>query len=331
MKIIIDDNIPFVKGVLEPCADVVYLHESAIDADVVKDADALLVRTHTRCNASLLDGSRVKFIGTGTIGTDHIDLPYCAGNGITVANAPGCNAPAVAQYVVAAIDRLLEGESPQGKTLGIVGVGNVGSLVDRWARSLGMKTLLCDPPRARRGDAENFVDLDVVASGSDIITFHTPLTLSGEDATLHLAGSRFFEDLKPGTHLINAARGGVIDEAAMLECDKPGNIAIDCWEGEPHVNRKTLDRALIATPHIAGYSRQGKTRATMMIVDALCRHFGLPQLEIAEERPLPPPARVTLEAVTGTYDIMADDTMLRDDPDALTLLRNNYTLREETY
>lgn len=331
MKIIIDANIPFIKGVLEPYADVVYLHESAIDAEAVKDADALLVRTHTRCNASLLDGSSVKFIGTGTIGTDHIDLPYCASKGIAVVNAPGCNAPAVAQYVVAAIDSLLDGEPTQGKTLGIVGVGNVGSLVDRWARSLGMKTLLCDPPRARRGDDGDFVDLATVAAGSDIITFHTPLTRTGEDASWHLADKAFFEALKPGTHIINAARGGVIDEAAMLASDKVGNLAIDCWESEPQVNLKTLDRALIATPHIAGYSRQGKTRATMMIVDALCRHFGLPQLEIAEERPLPPPAAIAVEAVRDTYDIMADDTMLRNDPDALTPLRNNYKLREETY
>ena len=176
MKIIVEKNIPYIQGLLEPFGTVEYLSANEITADTVRDADALFVRTRTKCNAALLEGSRVKFIATATIGTDHIDLPYCREKGITVRNAPGCNAPAVAQYVFATIARWMEGKpmSPRELTLGVIGVGNVGKIIVRWARNLGFNVLECDPPR-QRAEGGSFVSLDEIARTADIITFHTPL------------------------------------------------------------------------------------------------------------------------------------------------------------
>ena len=193
MRIIVEANIPYIRGLLEKFGDVAYLPASGITADAVRRADALFVRTRTRCDASLLDGSSVKFVATATIGTDHIDLQWCRGAGIDVANAPGCNAPAVAQYVHAVIGSRFGGDV-RGLTLGVVGVGHVGGIVARWGERLGMRVLRCDPPRQRR-EGGDFVDLATVAREADVITFHTPLTSSGADATWHIADSRFLESL----------------------------------------------------------------------------------------------------------------------------------------
>ncbi|MBR5101899.1 MAG: erythronate-4-phosphate dehydrogenase, partial [Muribaculaceae bacterium] len=253
MNIVIESHVPYIAGVLEPWANVTYA--PIITHDVAMDADVLIARTRTRCDARLLNATPVKWIGTATIGTDHIDLDYCQTHGIEVVNAPGCNAPAVAQWVMASIGQWMryKGEAmQQGLTIGVVGVGHVGSIVARWARQLGFNVLECDPPRARREGGE-FVDINTIARDSDIITFHTPLNMTGEDCTLHLCDSELLAQTNAKL-IINAARGAVCDNGALLSWH--GDVALDCWENEPKISRELLDKAFVATPHIAGYSLQ---------------------------------------------------------------------------
>ncbi|MDE5627731.1 MAG: 4-phosphoerythronate dehydrogenase, partial [Candidatus Amulumruptor sp.] len=295
----------------------------------VAGADALIIRTRTRADEALRGASAVKFVATATIGTDHIDLDWCRSRGITTASAPGCNAPGVAQYVIAAAMQL--GYKLPDTTIGIVGVGNVGSIVEKWARGTGMRVMLCDPPRARREGSEAFSTLDDIAGEADIITFHTPLTASGPDATRHLISDTFLGSCRRKPTIINAARGAVADTEALIRAVDNGIIAapvIDCWEGEPAISRELLSRAAIATPHIAGYSREGKMRATEMALTAFCDYFGLPM-----PAPLPDDLSVAsapaAEAVASSYDIMADDAMLRSDPASFEHLRNTYNYRHE--
>lgn len=336
MKIVVEKNIPFIKGLLEPYAEVVYLAPEEISAETMADADALITRTRTRCDASLLDGSKCRFIATATIGTDHIDLNYCRNKGITVANAPGCNAPGVAQYVMSAIalrQTLKTGNpDPSGLTIGIVGVGHVGSIVSEWAVALGMNVLECDPPRADKEGNTRFVDLNEIARSSDVITFHTPMTRTGAYPTFHLADKAFLDKLKRKPMLINSARGPVTDTKALVDAVRSGqvsDIAIDCWEGEPDISRELLELAMTATPHIAGYSRQGKIRATAMAVEALCRHFGLPVVKPSEPVPADIPHAPTLEMITQSYSPQADTEALRRSPDDFESLRNHYIYRDE--
>ena len=330
-RVIVEDRIPFIKGVLETVADVVYLPSAQIDAAAMKDADALVTRTRTRCDASLLDGSRCRFIATATIGTDHIDLEYCRNHGVDVANAPGCNAPGVGQYVCRALLEIYGKERLQGMTLGVVGVGNVGKIVERWARGLGMHTLLCDPPRAEKEGGAGFVTLDEIYDRADVITFHTPLTRSGEYPTYHLFDADVLSKLGRKPVIINAARGAVVDNRALLAALESGAVSgavIDCWEEEPDIDRRLLDRCEIATPHIAGYSREGKIRATVMAVEAVCDHFGFPY-PLWDEKPGPVPETVTAEAVMSSYDIMADTAALKSAPENFETLRNSYNFRPE--
>lgn len=338
MKIIVENRIPYIEGVLEPYANVEYLAAGDITAEAVKDADALLTRTRTRCDAGLLEGSKVKFIGTATIGTDHIDLDYCRRAGIDVANAPGCNAPAVAQYVFGALTALKGTDWLKGKTLGVVGVGNVGKIVADWGRKLGMEVLECDPPRQETEGGDEWVDLQEIARRSDVITLHTPLTKGGKHPTWHLADKAFFESLERKPIVVNAARGAVVDTEALLEAhDKglTGGMVIDCWEGEPDVNRRLLDLADVATPHIAGYSREGKVRATAMAVDALARHFGLPLRYRLEDAPFEVASgaaeKVTAEGIAASYDPRADRLPGSGEyrPETFERLRNEYKLRPE--
>lgn len=275
LRIIIERNIPFIKGVLDNLAQVEYLSAEEIDADTMRNADALICRTRTRCNADLLHSSRCSFIATATIGTDHIDLDYCNHRGITVANAPGCNAPAVAQYVFASLAHVIN-QPISNYTIGIVGVGHVGSIVERWATQLGMKVLLCDPPRAEIECTNNFVSLDEIARQCDIITFHTPLTTSGKYPTHHICNETFINSLSHRAIIVNCARGGIFDTQAVinaLDAGKIANVIVDCWEGEPQLNPTLLEKASIATPHIAGYSREGKIRATAMALEALRNNY----------------------------------------------------------
>ena len=337
MKVIVENHIPFLRGRLEPFAEVLYLPCEEITPEAVASADALLVRTRTRCDASLLSGSQCSFIGTATIGTDHIDLPYCRSRGIEVANAPGCNAPAVAQWVHSTIARFMQARGITDcsqLTLGIVGVGHVGSIVERWARSLGFHVLLCDPPRARREGAEGFVSLDVIAAEAHIITFHTPLSRSGNDATYHLCDEAFTSRLRHCLLLLNSARGEITHTGALLralDSRAIGDVAIDCWENEPAISPELLARAFVATPHIAGYSAEGKQRATAMVLEAMGRHFGW---DIAIDNPDAPAEGapvVTQKLIAASYDPMADTASLRHNPASFEALRNAYALRHEVH
>lgn len=331
LKIVVERNIPFIAGVLDDIADVAYLPAAEITPAAMADADALVTRTRTRCDARLLDGSRCRFIATATIGTDHIDLPYCAARGITVANAPGCNAPAVAQWVLSAALRLTDG-NPTGKTIGIVGVGHVGSIVDRWARGLGFTTLLCDPPRADREGNDGFVSLGEIADRADIITFHTPLTTTGGYPTHHLGDTKLFSRCARRPIVMNAARGPVTDTAALIESLNSRQIsaaAIDCWENEPDISPELLSRATVATPHIAGYSAEGKIRATQMALDALTTHFGIPRRMADAPEAAAPKATVTAGELLDSYNPQNDTNLLRSNPTAFERLRNNYRLRPE--
>ncbi len=337
MKVIVENHVPFIKGRLEPFAEVLYLPCEEITPEAVASADALVVRTRTRCDNALLSGSRCRFIGTATIGTDHIDLPYCLSRGIEVANAPGCNAPAVAQWVHSTIARFMQARGLSDcsqLTLGIVGVGHVGSIVERWARSLGFRVLLCDPPRARQEGTEGFVSLDVIAAEAHIITFHTPLTRSGNDATYHLCDDAFTSSLRHCLLLLNSARGEITHTGALLralDSGTIGDVAIDCWENEPAISPGLLARAFVATPHIAGYSAEGKQRATAMVLDAMSRHFGW---DIAIDRPdAPTPGApiVTQPLITASYDPVADTALLRHNPTQFEALRNGYALRSEVH
>lgn len=336
MKFVIENHIPYIKGVLEPYATVEYLPYQDITADVVADADALVVRTRTRCDAALLDGSRCTFVGSATIGTDHIDLNYCRRRGIAVHNAPGCNAPAVAQYVLAAVGRLMlrDGiEDPRHITIGIVGVGHVGSIIARWATETGFKVLLNDPPR-QRAEKGGFhgVELEEIAREADIITFHTPFTRDGSNATWHLCDKEFVNKLQHCRLLINSARGPIADTAALLDglqTGKIGDVAIDCWENEPCIDLQLLERAFIATPHIAGYSQEGKIRGTAMIVEALNRHFGINAEVPQTTAPAKGAAKVTLGRIMESYDPLADTARLKSCPEQFEQQRNGYDLRHE--
>lgn len=331
LRFVVDSHIPFLEGLLEPFGTVRVLAPDEITADAVRDADALLVRTRTRCDASLLAGSRVRFVGTATIGLDHIDQKWCAANGITAVNAPGCNAPAVAQYVFAAIARLIN-RPVDRHVLGVVGVGHVGSIVERWARHLGMEVMRCDLPRQRAEGGDGWYTLHDIARNADIITFHTPLTRAGSEATWHLADAEFFDSLRRAPILINAARGPIVDTPALIAAIDAGLVShavIDTWEGEPRINTELMHRASIATPHIAGYSREGKVRATRMVLDSMCRTLGLPHIAMNEPEPPGVPVAISLPQLSAGYDIMADDRILRDAPDAFEKLRDYYDLRPE--
>lgn len=329
MKIVADSKIPFLEGLLEPFVqEVAYVAASEIDAHVVRDAQVLLTRTRTRCDRALLAGSSVEMIGTATIGTDHIDLDYCRDHGIAVVNAPGCNAPAVAQWVHATILQWKAArriESPV--TLGVVGVGHVGSIVARWAQQLGYRVLLNDPPRAATEGSAQFADLAVLQQECDIITFHTPLTSDGDHATWHLCDEAFLARLNRCKLLLNAARGGVCDNAALLQWH--GDVALDCWEHEPAINRELLDKAFVATPHIAGYSLQGKQRGTAMVIEALNRRYGWNVKPVQASTPLKGAEHVTEQAILDSYNPLNDTALLKSSPDGFERFRNTYHLRQE--
>lgn len=329
MKIVIENHIPFIAGVFDSVAQVVYLPAECITPEALRGADALITRTRTRCDRSLLEDSKCKFIATATIGTDHIDLDYCKKNGITVVSAPGCNAPAVAQYVLASIAAIVP--DFEEKTLGIVGVGHVGRIVKCWAESLGMNVILNDPPRESVEGSDSFVSIDEIAERADIITFHTPHICKGQWATHHLADCHFFAKLKRIPVIINSARGPIVDTPALVHAinDKIVSAAIiDCWEGEPCISPDLLGMAAIATPHIAGYSLQGKQRATIAVVDALAAHFGI-KADYAGERPRQAPDTITISALKASYNPLVDSANLKSNPRSFESLRNNYDFRLE--
>ena len=327
MKIVVDDKIPFIKGVFEPYAKVLYLPGREITALDVRDADALVVRTRTKCDRSLLEGSSVKAIASATIGYDHIDTAWCRGAGIEWSNAPGCNSGSVQQYVACALEWLSRkhGFALGGMTLGIVGVGHVGSKVAAVGRHFGMKVLLCDPPRQRAEGPEGFVALDKIISDADIITLHVPLTKSGPDATEHLFDAGRLAMLKKSQWLINSSRGEVVEGEALKAVLKDDGIAgavLDVWEGEPDIDRELLGLVDLGTPHIAGYSLDGKAAGTRAAVRFTAKVLGLP---LADWEPGELPA-----AEKPFYDIEADSAALKASPSSFESLRGNYPVRRET-
>ena len=331
MKIVADNAIPFLDGVLEPFAEVCRRPGREISAEDVRDADALVIRTRTRCDETLLAGSRVRMIATATIGFDHIDLAWCRRNGIEVATAAGCNARGVLQWVAAVLALLArrQGWTPGQRTLGVVGVGHVGSLVKSYAEAWGFRVLCCDPPREER-ERCGFLPLEEVARQADILTFHTPL----DDTTRHMAGEWLFRMMKPGAVLLNSSRGEVVDGEALLRSGL--EWVLDVWEHEPQPDPELLRRALVATPHIAGYSLQGKANATALAVAALARKFGLPvegwyPPEVTPSQPRAISWQELVRTIVGAYDIEAESRRLKQQPSAFESLRDRYDYRQEYF
>ena len=338
MKIVVDDKIPYIRETICQLADeVVFLSGAAITADDVKDADVLVVRTRTRCNQQLLEGSKVQLVVTATIGYDHIDTEWLESAGIRWTNCPGCNSGSVAQYVESTL-LLLEqkkGLSLRQSTIGIVGCGHVGSKVKAVAERLGMRVLVCDPPLASTPSplTSHFVSLDEIERNSDIITFHVPLTKEGDYATWHLADDDFFHRLSRVPYIINTSRGEVVDNKALLLAIEEGRVRdaiIDVWENEPHPDATLLDKVFIGTPHIAGYSADGKTNADNMVIDAICQQFGLSHPGLIAPPALPKDFHYTGNPLE-LYNPMDDSQKPKAEPSHFEQLRNNYPLRREKF
>lgn len=350
MKIIVDRAIPFIENRFPEDVKVTYLPGNEISPEIVKDADALIVRTRTRCDKDLLEGSKVKLVATATIGTDHIDIPWCEANGITVKSAPGCNAPGVAQYVLSSLFSI--GFNPESHTLGIVGHGNVGSIVAEWAQQMGINILVCDPPRKEAAfrDVE-YHDIEEVLRKSDAVTFHVPLTKDGEYPTFRMIGERELEYMKPGAILVNSSRGGVVDEEALKKELRRGRLkaVIDTWENEPYIDPQLVKLAEIATPHIAGYSAQGKMRGTRMALEAVSKALSI-SVDLSGLECTPnPESRITRSLIQSSYNPRVDHTSLtksliqnppvvpvsteggipRSLSSSFESLRNNYSYRPE--
>lgn len=345
--IIVDDKIPYIKGALEPFVEVIYLPGEELTPAIVRDADALITRTRTICNAEMLEGSAVKFIASATIGVDHIDAAYCRRQGIAWANAPGCNAGSVNQYLASALFTYARKKKVKLRdlTIGIVGVGNVGRKVADLCHAIGMQVLLNDPPRQRAEGSGDFTDLARIQEQADIITLHVPLQSAGEFATHHMVDDSFFKDLEKSPLLVNTCRGEVFDSGSVKNALDSGSISgliIDCWENEPEIDLELLEKADIGTAHIAGYSRDGKAVGTMMSIRAVSRFFKLGiddwqplGIELSEQTQIQLDGHkkdeesVLAEAALATYDILADDKRLRAAPGTFERLRGEYPIRRE--
>lgn len=348
MKILVDENMPYARELFSRTGDVVAVPGRPLPEAELQDADGLMVRSVTKVNAALLAGTPVKFVGTATAGTDHIDDASLAAAGISFSAAPGCNAIAVVEYVFSSLLLLAErdGFELRDRTVGIVGVGNVGDRLQKRLQAWGVKTLLCDPPRADRGDQETFHSLDDLVAQADILTFHTPLFKDGPYKSWHLADAALLMALKPNTILINACRGPVVDNAALLEVLKMRHdlsVVLDVWEPEPDLSLDLLDKVDIATAHIAGYTLEGKARGTTQVFEAWCDFIGQPQ-QVALESLLPAPefGSITLRGkldqptlkrlVHLVYDVRRDDAPLRKvaaKPGEFDRLRKQYEERRE--
>lgn len=335
LKVVVDAQIPYIgKSLQNMVEEVLFLPGKEMTREVVQDADALLVRTRTRCNASLLTGSKVQFIGTATIGYDHIDTKYCAEKGIKWQNCPGCNANSVAQYIQNALFLLQEKWQLDftKETLGVIGVGEVGRRVATLGKALGVKVLCYDP----LNQTENFeyVTLSTLQKEATIITCHTPLTYDGDYPTFHLVDEAFFQSLEHNVFFFNTSRGEVVDTAAIKDALCKGKVkdaVIDVWENEPFLDTDLLEQVFLGTPHIAGYSADGKANATRMVLEAFCRHFSLP----TQFRIFPPelPEAIVEKPGIATYlayyDPRKDSEALKTTPSGFESQRNHYPLRRE--
>ena len=337
MKIVADANIPFLQEAFGVLGDVTAVPGRQLTPVQLRDADILLVRSVTPVNAALLAGSQVKFVATATIGFDHIDTGYLAKRGIGFASAAGCNANSVAEYIISALLELAHRHHfrLRDKTLGVIGVGNVGSIVVRYARALSLRVLPNDPPRQRAETLPDFVSLDQLVAEANILTFHVPLTKTGPDATFHL--------LKPRCGIVlNTARGAVLDNRYLLTA-KLDALVLDVWENEPNLLPELLTKVALGTPHIAGYSFDGKVNGTRLIYEAACRHFGLP-VTWQPQLPAPPVPKLEITVASGeddedvlrrtlrqVYDITGDDARLRANYRQFDKLRAEYPVRREFF
>jgi len=348
VKILVDENMPYARELFSRLGEVKAIPGRPIPLAELDEADALMVRSVTKVNETLLAGKGIKFVGTATAGTDHVDDAWLAQAGIGFSAAPGCNAIAVVEYVFSSLLILGErdGFALQDRTVGIVGVGNVGGRLQKRLEALGIRTLLCDPPRADRGDEGDFCTLDELVEQADVITFHTPLFKDGAYKTFHLADEALIRRLKPGTILINACRGPVVDNAALLKCLEEGqnlSVVLDVWEPEPDLNVALLNRVDVATAHIAGYTLEGKARGTTQVFEAYSAFIGSAQ-QVALDTLLPAPefGRITLHGpldesslkrlVHLVYDVRRDDALLRKVagiPGEFDKLRKHYLERRE--
>ncbi|WP_313508609.1 4-phosphoerythronate dehydrogenase PdxB [Kosakonia sacchari] len=348
MKILVDENMPYARDLFSRLGEVKAVPGRPIPVAELADADALMVRSVTKVNGGLLQGTGIKFVGTATAGTDHVDEAFLQQAGIAFSAAPGCNAIAVVEYVFSSLLMLAErdGFALQDRTVGIVGVGNVGGRLQARLEAFGVRTLLCDPPRADRGDDGVFRSLDELVREADVLTFHTPLFKDGPYKTLHLADDALLSRLKPGTILINACRGPVVDNAALLQHLQAGqalSVVLDVWEPEPDLNVDLLNLVDIGTAHIAGYTLEGKARGTTQVFEAFSDFLGKRQ-QVALDTLLPAPefGRITLHGpldqstlkrlVHLVYDVRRDDALLRKvagTPGEFDKLRKNYLERRE--
>jgi erythronate-4-phosphate dehydrogenase len=348
MRIVADIDIPYLNGVFEPFSkEVKYFKGRDIGQSQIKDADILIVRTRTICNKELLRGSNVSVIATATIGTDHIDMEYCNAKGIKVYSAPGCNAGGVVQWVLSAIFSLLKKADYtdlNSLTLGIIGVGNIGQRLAVSAKALGFNVLQCDPPREEAEGSRHFVSLNQIASQSDIVSLHVPLTFKGSSKTHQMISGEFLSKLKPNTILLNSSRGGVINENQLVKqlLSKNLLVGLDVWENEPHLNAELLRKVNIATPHIAGYSLEGKVNATRLVVESLSTHFGLNIISTDLGRSdIKEKYKIIIdkyfynnticynELFNFIYSIQDDSKEFKEYPENFELIRNNYSLRRE--
>lgn len=343
IRIVADIDIPYLRGVLEPYAEVVYMKGRDINPAAVRDADALLIRTRTHCDSTLLEGSKVKFIASATIGTDHVNREYLASRNIHFENAPGCNAGGVMQYVHTALFAVASRKNLhlEGKTFGVIGVGNTGGRVAALAEHLGFKVLRNDPPKEAQGDDKGlYCPLEHLLEHSDIISMHVPL----DGTTEGMCDRDFFSRMKPGAIFINASRGEVVvDEALKGRCGELSALILDVWNGEPGaISQELVAAADIATPHIAGYSYEGKINGTAMVVQALARHFGIGELsEFAPEHtPVPQVSFYREDGRMRDRDEIASlllerfpvyelDKALRSDPGSFERIRAEYKYRRE--
>jgi len=346
MKIIADKNIPYLKGVVEQYGDVTYLEGSEFTKNAIKEAETLIVRTVTHFDRQMLEESKVKLICSATIGFDHIDTEYCDNHGIKWTNAPGCNSGSVQQYIVSSLMLLSQKKNIdlKDKVIGIVGVGNVGEKVATACQLLGMRVLLNDPLRQlQEPDNTTFVDLAEIQKEADFITFHTPLTKTGKYPTYHLADQKFFSNLSKNPFIINSARGAIIDTDAIKEALKNKVIRgaiIDCWEKEPAIDLEYMNMVDIATPHIAGYSADGKANATIMSLYSIANFWKLPTdpintIKVPEiSNPIIDYSNIRdknkLSAIfLRTYNPIDDMTRLIESPDKFKQHRADYSLRRE--
>jgi len=354
MKIVADANIPFVQECFSSLGEVVVIGGRDMTPAVVADADALLVRSITPVNEQLLSGSSVRFVGTATIGFDHVDLDYLHAHHIGFASAPGSNANSAAEYIIAALLHVgrKHGIRLEGRSIGVIGVGNVGGRVAKKCEALGMRVLRNDPPLQRQTGSPIYVPIDALHD-CDFFTFHTPLTREGIDKTFHLADEAFLASLKEEAVLLNASRGAVVDSVSLkaaIDDDRLGPVVLDVWENEPDIDAELLDQVALGSPHIAGYSFDGKIAGLIMIYQAVCEYFGLePACEAADFLPAPEVPEIDLGAapeddeaalaqvVERVYSVGRDDTNLRaiaqEPPEGrgafFDALRKGYPVRRE--